>query len=125
MDKSEADHPEADHPEAHTQEHQAKTFDDIINGKCFQATGSKTSLKTWLSWLGAAQSIVKTWHTWLLLTCYLCLQRGVFKSGSGCPVFGCSPTNEVQAIVEAGVEDDNHEGEEVQDQGARTANSPW
>lgn len=66
-----ADKGEADHPEAHTEEHQSSTFDEIINGKCFQAKGAKTSLKTWLSWLGAAQSLVKKWHTWLLLTCYL------------------------------------------------------
>lgn len=65
-------------PEAHAEEHQRMIYQGILRHRGFEAKGAKTSLKTWLSWLGAAQDVIHKWHSWLLTTCYLCLQRGLF-----------------------------------------------
>lgn len=105
------DHGAGDFPEANTEQHQAMVFEGIIKDRCWKAKGPKTSLKTWLSWLGAAQSFIKKWHTWLLLTCFLGLQRGFLKVGD-CPVYGISTDSELKHVVEGlDGEADKQEGE--------------
>lgn len=85
--------------EAHTEAHQQKMFMDISGGTVFENMGEKTSLKSWLAWLGSAHHLLKKWHTWLLVLSYLCIQRGLFKHGASL-VFGSSTTSEVTHVIE-------------------------